>query len=81
MKGRVRAARGQRHVQADDIAFPQNLLEIDEIPARVIALGQRRIADEAVDAERIELAIKPRTDIAETDDAGAPAQRIEVLLP
>jgi hypothetical protein len=49
----------QRHMQADEAAFLQDRVEIDKVLAGVAGFLQRRIAQQAVDAERVEFEFKP----------------------
>ena len=78
--GRVPAVTRQRHVQADEVAFPQNRVESDEVPVAVAGFQQRWIAQQAVDAERVQFLPEARPDVAVADDARPEPERIESLV-
>ena len=81
VKGRVVAVSRERHVQADEIAFAEDGIQGHESLLRFAAALQRRIAQQALDAECVELDVKARADVAEADDACFQAQRVETFLP
>ena len=64
--------RGQGHVQRDQVAGLDQLVEFDEIARDGCCVPwPAGVVDAVIDAERVELVGQPRADVAAADDAGA----------